>query len=321
MVFLQLVQSQLILHCSDVEKNPGPALRVGNCFNFCSWNLNCISALDFSRVSFFEAFDTFHTFDVIAICETHLDSAFDLPTNVVNADKVALPSYDFSKKNHPYNVKRGVVGRYYKNMLPLKQRRELEILQECLVCEICLHNKKLSFVVIYRSPSQNRVEFDYFLNQFEHLINVIKQESPYSVIVTGDFNCRSPLWWPDDISNIKGELFESLASNLDLHQLVSEPTDFIGNSKSCIDLIFTDKPNLFVETKVHPSIDPLCHQNILSGKSTLDAHQFLLLTGKSGTMTRWIPMLYAKASKSFPGNVTLQDCLLMSRQGFLRKSY
>ena len=151
-------------------------------------------------------------------------------------------------------------------MLPLKQRRELEILQECLVCEICLDNKKLIFVVIYRSPSQNRGEFDYFLNQFEHLINLINQESPYSVIVTGDFNCRSPLWWPDDISNIEGELFESFTSSLDLHQLVSEPTHFIGNSKSCIDLIFTDEPNLFVETEVHPSIDSLCHHNIISGK-------------------------------------------------------
>ena len=107
MVFLQLVQSQLILHCSDVEKNPGPALRVGNCFSFCSWNLNSISAHNFSRVSVLEAFNNFHKFDVIAICETHLDSAFDLPTNVVNADKVALPNYDFIKKNHPDNVKRG----------------------------------------------------------------------------------------------------------------------------------------------------------------------------------------------------------------------
>ena len=79
----------------------------------------------------------------------------------MNADKVALPSYDFIKKNHPGNVKRGGgVGLYYKYMLPLKQRRELEILQECLVCEICLDNKKLIFVVIYRSPSQNRGEFD-----------------------------------------------------------------------------------------------------------------------------------------------------------------
>ena len=95
---------------------------------------------------------------------------------------------------------------------------------------------------------------------------MIKQENPYSVIITGDFNCRSPLWWLGDIGNVEGELFEPLASSLDLHQLVSELTHFIGNSKSCIDLIFTDQPNLFIETEVHPSLDPLCHHSIVSGK-------------------------------------------------------
>ena len=67
-------------------------------------------------------------------------------------------------------------------------------------------------------------------------------------------------------SIISKENSESLTSSLDLHQLVSEPTHFIGNTKSCIDLIFTDQPNLFGETEIHPSIDPLCRHNIISGK-------------------------------------------------------
>ncbi len=266
LLFLQWVQSQLILHSNDIEKNPGPVPRMGNCFNFCTWNLNSISAHDFSRVSLLEAFNNIHKFDVIAICETHLDSTIDLPVNAVDADRLALSNYQFIKNNHPDDVKRGGVGLYYKDTLPLKQRRDLEILQECLVCELCFDNKKIFFVVIYRSPSQNREEFDHFLDQFEHLITNINQENPYSVIVTGDFNCRSPLWWPDDISNVEGELLEPLTSSLDLHQLISEPTHFIGNSKSCIDLIFTDQPNLFVETEVHPSLDPVCHHSIISGK-------------------------------------------------------
>ena len=137
---------------------------MGNCFSFCSWNLNSISAYDFSRVSLLKAFNNFHKFDAIAVRETHLDIAFHLPANAVNADKVALPSYDFVKKNHPDDVKRGSAGLYCKNTLPLKQRRDLEILQECL-CDICLDNKKLIFVVIYRSPSQIKGEFDSVLDQ------------------------------------------------------------------------------------------------------------------------------------------------------------
>ena len=236
-VFSKWVQSQLILRSNDVEKNPDPVPKVGNYFNFCSWNLSSISAHDFSRLSLLEAFNIIHKFDAIAICETRLHSTIDLPANAVDDDKVALSRYEFIKKNHPDDVKRGGVGLFYKDALPLKQRRDLEVLQECLVCELCYDSKKIFFVVIYRSPSQSREEFDLFLDQFEHLISMIKQENPYSVIITGDFNCRSPLWWPDDIGNVEGELFEPLASSLDLHQLVSEPIHFIGNSKSCIDLI------------------------------------------------------------------------------------
>ena len=134
----------------------------------------------------------------------------------MNAEKVVLSSYDFIKKNHPNDVKRVGVDLLYKDTLPLKQRRDLEILQECLVCEICLGNTKLIFVVIFRSPSQIKEQYDYFLDQFEHLIAIIIQESPYLVIVTRDFSCRSPLWWPRDISNVEGKLFETLTSSLDL---------------------------------------------------------------------------------------------------------
>ena len=175
--------------------------------------------------------------------------------------------------------------------------------------------------MIHRSLSENRGEFDYFLDQFEHLLTLIYQEDPYSVIVTGDFNRRSSLWWSDDVTNIEGELLEPLTSSFDLHQLVSEPTHFIGNRKSCIGLIFTNQASLFAETEVHPSLDPLCHHNIISGKINIRCPPVPPFNRQSGTMTRRIPMLYAKASKSFPGNVTLQDFLLMSRLGFLRNPF
>ena len=184
MLFLQWVQSQLILHSNDIEKNPGPVANVGNSFNFCCWNLNSIAAYDFSRVSLLEAFNNIHKFDVIALCETHLDSMFDLPDNSVNADKVESSRYEFIKKNHPGDIKRGGVGLLFKETLPLKQRRDLEVLQECLVCELCYDSKKFCFVVIYRSPSQSREDFDHFLDQCEHLISIVNQENPYKLLET-----------------------------------------------------------------------------------------------------------------------------------------
>ena len=85
-------------------------------------------------------------------------------------------------------------------------------------------------------------------------------------IITGDFNCRSTQWWENDIENNEGKLFKPLVSDNGLHQLTSEPTHLIGDSKSCIDLIFTDQPNLIIESGVHPSLHEQCHHQILHGK-------------------------------------------------------
>ena len=73
-------------------------------------------------------------------------------------------------------------------------------------------------------------------------------------VFTGDFNCRSTQWWENDIENNEGKLFEPLASDNGLHQLISEPTHLMGESKSCIDLLFTDQANLIIESGVHPSL-------------------------------------------------------------------
>ena len=74
------------------------------------------------------------------------------------------------------------------------------------------------------------------------------------------------------VSGLSADLFSKYNTNTITcklqakHQLVSEPTHFIRNSKSCIELIFTDQPNLFIETEVHPSLDPFFHHSIVSGK-------------------------------------------------------
>ena len=81
-----------------------------------------------------------------------------------------------------------------------------------------------------------------------------------------NFNCRSTQWWENDIENNEGKLFEPLTSDLGLYQLISEPTHLIGSSKSCIDLIFTDQPNLIIASGVHPSLHDHGHHQIIYGK-------------------------------------------------------
>ena len=101
------------------------------------------------------------------------------------------------------------------------------------------------------------------------MLSKMSAENPYSVVITGDFNCRSSQWWENDIDNEEGKIFEPFTSDLGMHQLISEPTHIMGDSKSCIDVIFTDQPNLLVESGVHPSLHEQCHHQIVYGELSI----------------------------------------------------
>ena len=98
------------------------------------------------------------------------------------------------------------------------------------------------------------------------MLSKVHAENRFCVDITGDFNCRSTQCWELDIENNEGRVFEPLVSEIGLYQLISEPTHFMGDSKSCIDLIFTDQPNLVVDSGVYPSLHEQCHHQIIYGK-------------------------------------------------------
>ena len=52
--------------------------------------------------------------------------------------------------------------------------------------------------------------------------------------------------------------------------MISEPTHSMGSSRSCIDLVCTDQPNVFLETGVHPSLHEQCHHQIIHGKLAMN---------------------------------------------------
>ena len=54
-----------------------------------------------------------------------------------------------------------------------------------------------------------------------------------------------------------------MSSFLGLTQLISAPTYFEPHKNpTCIDLIFTDQPNLVLDSGTRSSLDPLCHHQI-----------------------------------------------------------
>ena len=153
-----------------------------------------------------------------------------------------LNGYTFLSANHPSNNYRGGVGLFYKNSLPISPRYDLAF-EESIVVELKLGRKKIFFTVLYRSPSNlsTSTKFHDFLNNFKQLHAQINSENPYASFFTGDFNGHSQFWWPDGDSTPEGKEIEELFSNLNLSQIISEPTNFTpGKNTSCIDITATD---------------------------------------------------------------------------------
>ena len=78
--------------------------------------------------------------------------------------------------------------------------------------------------VIYRSPSQNKNQFDSFLYNLKKLLSDINNRKPTLSIVTGDFNAKSYSWWSNDINTIARSKLLALSSSNGFSQVVNEPT-------------------------------------------------------------------------------------------------
>ena len=61
----------------DVELNQVPQnTKSSYYFSLCHWNLNSLSAYDFSKLSLLGAYNTHHNFYIICLSETYLDFSY-----------------------------------------------------------------------------------------------------------------------------------------------------------------------------------------------------------------------------------------------------
>ena len=151
-------------------------------------------------------------------------------------------SYNFIRKDHPSNNKRGGVCFYYKNILPF-ELINIRYLQECITFEMRIGRKCCKFICLYRSPSQTNDEFESFLKNFELTLDKIHEDNPFMISVLGDFNAKSNNWCKNDITSHEGSMIDAVTSNYRLHQLIQEPTSILNTSSSCVYLIFTSQTN------------------------------------------------------------------------------
>ena len=105
-----------------------------------------------------------------------------------------------------------------------------------------------------------------FTTSFKIILDRIKELKSHCTILMGDFNCRSKQFWPGDTDSSKVIALDELLESNNMTQLIDQPTNLELRGISCVDLIITDQPNLFIDHGIHSSLDNCCHHQIIHGK-------------------------------------------------------
>ena len=145
----------------DIHPKPG---QFDNSLKFCHWNLNGVCAPDKIKIPLLEAYNSIFHYDLIALSETNLNETVKNEDIIIDGF-----STEIFRSDHPSGDEQGGVCVYFKENLPIKRRKDLEILQETVICEISLGREKGFLVALCRSANQNNEDFD----EFYHKLNII----------------------------------------------------------------------------------------------------------------------------------------------------
>ena len=219
-VFLLFFIQNLLSCCGDIEENPGPKY---SSLTFGHWNLDGLTAHDSTKISLLQAYITQHSYDIICLTETFLNSSI-----LSDDNRITIDGYNLIRSDRPSNSKKGGACIYYKENIPLILRDDINTLDNCLVTEIRSQNEKCFLTCICRFLSQNQDEFKNFSTNFHILLNNINDELPLCSIVTGDFNARCSRWWKNDITNLQGQERDLLILSAGYNQVIDKPTHVIN---------------------------------------------------------------------------------------------
>ena len=84
-----------------------------------------------------------------------------------------------------------------------------------------------------------------------------------------DFNAKSCNWSINNTTIPDGAKLDSITSLYGMKQLISKPTHILNHTSSCIGLIFTNHPNIVMDSGVDSSLHSKCHHQIIYSKFNL----------------------------------------------------
>jgi len=244
-------------------------------FRLAHWNANSLVAHDFHRISLIESYIAINKCHLIGISETALKN--DIPD-----EKIEIQGYTPIRDDLQGSDTHGGVLVYHKSDLATKNRSDIQNHPYTLVLELSISRKKLFYVLVYRKHGQTPEQFRNFIDKFDEMMDKINSENPYCIIVTGDFNAHLKEWWKGDKTDNFGTSIQSIFNNYGITQLVHQPTYIINNTKTCIDLVATDQPNLFLTNEIHPSLHTNCHHQLNFSKLSLKCPPPFLLKEEFG---------------------------------------
>jgi exonuclease III len=200
----------LLFLSNDIESNPGPIVHH---FNILFSNINSLTAGNCNRFEDLKLRLDSEKVHFAGISETGTNMNIDL----FNIDHYHKLDINFHKLQG-----RGIIV-YIHESIAATRRLDLEDVNfETIWFETKLGHKKLFIALYYRSPSQSPNLRDQFMQSFENSVRLASDEGG-SIIIGGDFNCRSNMWWVDDLNSTEGDRLYQVSVNSSLTQLIHEP--------------------------------------------------------------------------------------------------
>ena len=92
----------------------------------------------------------------------------------------------------------------------------------------------------------------------KHITDIYSRKVDF-VLAIGDFNAKSCNFSVKDTITPEDAHLKSFTCLYEMKQLISEPTHILQHSSSCIDVIFTDPPNIVMDSGIDSSLHFKCH--------------------------------------------------------------
>ena len=155
-----------------------------------------------------------------------------------------------------WNSMGGGVCIFVSATLPCRRRGDLEFpaLEIVWVEFFNISKRPLLVGCCYRPPSASRG----FYNLLEQTLDTVID---HDILLLGEFNAKNVDWCATDVTTADGRTLKELLDSFDLSQLCTEPTH-LGNDglpHSLLDLVITNRPDVFNLLLVHPPLGTSDH--------------------------------------------------------------